>query len=406
MRPITATVALLFAGWLGASPFNAHACRYNVRDVGFVDFESEAYHLFVWIGNRTPAETLDALHKTAQTTFRDANVLFEVVNVDTHPTHPSLSHRPLSVTPNLPSTALVPPDAAPIEVTLFKPNGTLRPDFAETLAGLISSPTRNALQTSVAKAFGTILLIEGLNPAANQTARRTIADAIEQIRGHMKSLPKVIAEPPALEVLEASSLARERTLLRILPLDTQPTSHARAAVFYGRSRWIGPLMNGEEIAVRNLVGLFSMIGADCEFDLDLGWTLGTRLPLRWPETMHAPLAKSLGFDPENPLIKMEISTLVNRRGTIRPNSPSPGVAPHAAPTATAVHPSSTESPARLEAHAPNPTPSIPQDPDSDSRVYNPRSSDWVWLSLSLGGLGVGALAFVLLVRARRLGRLD
>jgi len=401
MRLCAISIAFLLSGWLGLVPFTAQACRYNVRDVGFVDFESEAYRLYVWVQNHTEAETLDALRKAAQSTFRDANVVFEVVNAETHPAPPSLRHRSSSSPHNTPTAALVPPDAAPIEITLFEPNGTLRPDFAETLADLVASPTRNAIQTSVSKAFGTILLIEGLNAAANQTARATIADAIEHIRGHMKSLPKVIAEPPALEVLEVSSLTREQTLLRVLRHDTQPTPHPRAAIFYGRGRWIGPLMNGEEIAVRNIVGLFSMIGADCECDLDLGWTLGTRLPLRWPDSMHAPLAKALGFDPENPLIKMEISSIVNRRGTIRPQTPSrEGIPiPATAPTDNNLARASET----LALPPPHPSRASA---DSDPQFHTPSTSNWIWLSLSSGGLGVGVLALVLLLRARRLGRLD
>jgi hypothetical protein len=157
-------------------------------------------------------------------------------------------------------------------------------------------------------------LIEGDAPEANAKARQAITGAIEQIRSQMKSMPKTIAEPPAMIVLGASARASEQILLWSLGLDPAPTPEPRAAVLYGRARWIGPLMKGEEITERNLAGILSFIGADCECGLDVSWTQGTRLPVRWDEGLHAQVTKSLGFDPESPMIKLEASRIIRRSG--------------------------------------------------------------------------------------------
>ena len=45
------------------------------------------------------------------------------------------------------------------------------------------------------------------------------------------------------------------------------------------------------------------------------WPQGTRLPVRWDEQLHAQVAKSLGFDPDNPLVKIEVSRIIGRRGS-------------------------------------------------------------------------------------------
>jgi hypothetical protein len=118
--------------------------------------------------------------------------------------------------------------------------------------------------------------------------------------------------------LEAGSLEREKILLWSLGLDTKKAEMPRAAVLYGRARWIGPLVKGDEITAHNLSGLLSIIGADCECGLDISWTQGTRLLVRWGEERHAQLTKALGFDPESPMVKLEVSRILGRRGSAPP----------------------------------------------------------------------------------------
>ncbi len=133
----------------------------------------------------------------------------------------------------------------------------------------------------------------------------------------MQSLPKPITHPPELVVLPASTLTQERILLWSLGLSNAPTAEPRAVVVYGRARWIGPAMKGDEIAERNLAGLLSIIGADCECGLDVAWALGTRLPVHWDEARHAQAAKALAFDPENPLVKAEVSRIAARSSSLK-----------------------------------------------------------------------------------------
>jgi hypothetical protein len=114
-------------------------------------------------------------------------------------------------------------------------------------------------------------------------------------------------------VLKADSLAREKVLLWSLGLGPTAAPQPRAALLYGTARWLGPLMMGEEISEPNLTGILSIIGADCECGLDISWTLGTRLPVRWDEKVHAQVARALGFDPESPLVKLEAGRIMGRR---------------------------------------------------------------------------------------------
>ena len=76
----------------------------------------------------------------------------------------------------------------------------------------------------------------------------------------MQCVPTPVAQILAIVVIEVAALADERVLLWSLRLDTAVTAQPpRAAVVYGRARWIGPPMEGDEIAEPNLAGVLSII---------------------------------------------------------------------------------------------------------------------------------------------------
>ena len=62
----------------------------------------------------------------------------------------------------------------------------------------------------------------------------------------------------------------------------------------------------------NLAQVLSIIGADCECGFDHRWLQGTMLPARWDESLQQRVATGLGFDPESPLIRMEMVSIVRR----------------------------------------------------------------------------------------------
>ncbi|MHC1765988.1 MAG: PQQ-binding-like beta-propeller repeat protein [Verrucomicrobiia bacterium] len=307
--------AAVMVFWVCLQQLPACACRYNVRDVGFVDLDAELYHLYIFHGRSTPAQWVAEVRALSSSVLRDGNIAVDVINADDEKAHPSLKFLPAEAVRSLPAAALVSPDGPVLPVALFKDETLASDSLAAALRDLVSSPTREAVLQAVSDNFAAILLIEGENPDANDKVRQAIAGAQEEISAQMNLMPKAIAKPPALVVLEATALAREKILLWSLGLGTATTPLPRAAILYGRARWIGPLMKGDEITTRNLAGLLSIIGADCECGLDISWTLGTRLPVSWNEARQSHIAKALGFDPENPMVKLEISRIVGRRGS-------------------------------------------------------------------------------------------
>jgi len=304
------------------SPETALACRYNVRDVGFVDLETETYHLYGFIRPETPADTVSLLRQLPAAALRDCNIQVEIVNAAGPTNHPALKHLSRGIADSLPTAVLVSPDGQALPLTLSRPGQSFHDSLASALGEVASSVKREEILRTTSQAFAGVLLVEGDSADGNERARQAISRAIEAIRTQMQSMPKAVAEPPAMIVLEAAALLQERILLWSLGLEATRTALPRAVVLYGRARWIGPVMKGEEISEPNLTGLLSIIGADCECGLDVAWTLGTRLPVRWEEARHAQVAKALGFDPENPLVKVEVSRIAGRFSSSRAPSVS------------------------------------------------------------------------------------
>jgi hypothetical protein len=207
---------------------------------------------------------------------------------------------------------LVSPEEQTLPLTLGGTAEPTRRDWLGAFERSVASPTREELLRVVSRAFAAVLLIEGAEPDANQRARSAIAAGIELVRSRMNSLPKAISEPPGLVVLASGAFSAEKVLLWSLGLPGGLPAQPIAAVVYGKARWIGPLMKGNEITEANVNGILSFIGADCECGLDVSWTQGTRLPVRWDSSLHAQAAKSLGFDPESPLVKLEATRILER----------------------------------------------------------------------------------------------
>lgn len=318
------------------------ACRFNVRDVGFVDLEAEAYRLFLF-SPAGGAGVGGGLHRDAEALLRDSPVILEFVPANASETHSAQDLR--NKAGGGPETRALLGDVENLRTPLSlagRGEGERPEDPLAWCRAALESPVRREILDGVRRAFGVILLMEGANEAANGKAREVIGESVTAIRAQIPSLPKKIAEPPVVVTVRAQDRERERVLLWALRQETAVPGEPRLAIVYGRGRWIGPVMVGEEIRTRNITGIFALIGADCECGLDLGWTQGTRLPLAWDERGRSELSRALGFDPDNPEIRSEISWIVSRRGSgerVRESAES-----SAAPSAEALAPQVKQAP--------------------------------------------------------------
>ncbi len=300
---------LLAAGlFAGFHPPGAWACRYNVLEVGFIDLGIEPYHLFGYVTNEMSPESVSALRDALEMALVDTNVRFELIHTGRDTDHPALEHLARHGIREFPAAVLVSPEGQSLPVALTGLNVSPR----QAVGAVLASAARAEILRKVAECYGVVLVIEGPDAAANALARDAAQAAVTHVAAQMDFMPKPIANAPQVVTLAAESVANEKLLLWSLGAEPVDINEPHAAIFYGRGRWIGPLFRGEQITKENLEQVLFVIGADCECGLDHRWLQGTMLPARWDEGLQATVAKTLGFDPESPMIKMEMLSIVRR----------------------------------------------------------------------------------------------
>jgi len=297
------------------------ACRYNVRETGFVDLGIEPYYLFGYVSKDTPPEITSTFRQVSYAGLMDSSVRVEIIDTNQQKDHPAMKYLDSLPIRTFPSAVLVSPDGQSLLVPVTKPGRPFKETLWSALDDILSSPKREEIVQQVSKTYGVVLLIEGVDAEENKKAKVAASGAIERVSMQMEMMPKPIAHPPVLIVIDSESLAREKILLWSLGLDAEKVNKTYAAVLYGRARWMGPLFEGEEISENNLLSVLFVIGADCECGFDYRWLQGTMLPVRWDEKAQARVAESLGFDPENPMIKMEMSRIIGRGYSSYPGVP-------------------------------------------------------------------------------------
>jgi hypothetical protein len=378
----------------------AYGCRYNVREVGFIDIGIEPYQLFAYVPENTPAQEVEALKEAVDAALVDTNIRFEPVTVDADANQPALKFVATHSIDRFPAAVLVSPDSQSRPVPLAEGGPSLGESVCSVLKGVLHSPTCRQILEKTADNYGVVLLIEGPDPQGNAAAREAVATAVSRVGGQLADLPKPIARPPAMVVLERQSLAREEILLWSLGLAPQDINEPYAAVFYGRGRWIGPLFQGDMITADHLTDILLIVGADCECGLDHRVLQGTMLPARWDETLRRKTADSLGFDPESPMVRMEMVSIVRRGmgGFDYPGMPL-------GYTEIQVGGAASENAERTTGDGEQTT--LPPASDPQSATRKPQSGESLGtvriLAASLGGISVlaAAASAVIILRARR-----
>ena len=164
----------------------AMACRYTVRDIGFVRLSPPTIRLVL----------LDAVHDDAAIAASLADLPLELVEVDSShdPDHPAC----IALQDTGRSAVLLAEDgrALPIEDPL----------------SIGRSPLAVALATEAATTFAFVLLLESSDEAANAIARAEL----DQLQGRLDAieehLPRPLGHPLRIRSLAWASASRERIL--------------------------------------------------------------------------------------------------------------------------------------------------------------------------------------------------
>ncbi|HPA46663.1 MAG TPA: hypothetical protein PK395_12930 [bacterium] len=304
MIPKTSALFAAASFLLLLSVSHVHACRYTVRDVGFVQFPGDLYHLYCIVGEQTPPDRIEAFDRAALIAFMDSNVRPEIIRVDSQPDHPALEYLPKGQNLQSPVCVLVAPDGRSL------PIAEMSDSLAETMEQVCDSPVRRDILEHLVKSYCVVLFIEGQDTEANQQALQHIQRAIERITGLADQLPKPVEVNPHLVRISLESFPNERVLLWGMNLDEKALNDPQVAVLYGRGRRMGPVLRGEEIVESRLFPLLGLVGASCECGLDRSLIMGTPVPLRWDASMQSQVIELAGFDAENPMVKMEIGQIL------------------------------------------------------------------------------------------------
>lgn len=308
------SVIALICLWACVQTQPVWACRYNVRETGFADLGIDPYRFYCYVHETTPEEIVSVLGEILHTALLDCNIIFDIINIDLQEDHPALRYHDLWQLQSYPSAVLVSPDGQSLAVPFETSDVSLKQNLKSAVNDLIFSPTREKILKQVIETYGVVLLIEGTDTEENKRALEIAGMAIRKTKQQMRFMPKTIFQPPSLIVLDRETVPQEKILLWSLGLDVDKTDTPHIAVLYGRMRWIGPLFEFQKISEEALNQVLFIIGEDCECGLDWRVLQGTMLPSRWGKRTQALTAAALGFDVENPMIKLEMSQIL-RKGT-------------------------------------------------------------------------------------------
>jgi hypothetical protein len=298
----------------------AQACRFNVREVGFVHFPEDAYYLYGLVRNDTPTAQVTAIEEKGKEILSESNIVFEMIRIDQEKKHPALEHLPMKDIQSYPAFVLVSPSPENHMKILSIPQADqpFSQRLQNFLENLILSPKRNEILKQIAEVYGFVLLFEGRDQEQNKAAAKVVDEVIEEVTEMLPNMPQPIYAPAPLEKgpvridISLKEADRENMLVWCFDLTERDPNVPHAVVVHGRGRIVGVPLAGEEIDAYTLGYFLSVIGADCECGLDRRWMQGRMIPLGWDESVQARLAKILGYDPENPMIMMEVARIVRR----------------------------------------------------------------------------------------------
>jgi hypothetical protein len=294
-RRLSAAIIALF---IFAFPVAAHACKYNVRDVGFVDHDRQRYRLVIPRDPKAP-EFADALLAKLKPSFAQSNVIGQLVDK----------------TDVAGDATLESPDGRSLSLDF---PGTSPADAATHLERLIESSLQRDLLSQLIERHSVMLLIEGSDAKANESARRIADESIELIGRSMEKLPKRAGKPPVVVAIDREKAAAERVLLWSLGVDEEK-SPPRIVILHGRLRRFGPIIESEKLHSADLTAQLNLIGQDCECELDRSWMRGPVAPHVWSDELAAAATASLDFDPGHPLVRVEVGQILTR-GPRNPNA--------------------------------------------------------------------------------------
>ncbi len=305
------------SAWLGfvlAALFceSTSACKYTVRDVAFVDMDGSWYELVLLLDDETPTDITKVIKATAIEGLAESNVQFSVVDIDNNATQTQLALLRSHEIDRFPAAVLVAPDGRSKQISLPDLKSEQSVALRNTIQSLVSSALRESLLEKLVDLHSAVLIIESDDSKQNERALAMVEDAIERVEATLPDLPKPIEVPPQVWAVDKEEAQREEILLWSLGVDVSASDVPQIALVFGRGRNLGQVIKLSEDAERELLHALAVAGLDCECELDRSWMQSPMFPHVWTVAHETQAAKSLGFDPGHPLVKVEMSRILSR----------------------------------------------------------------------------------------------
>jgi hypothetical protein len=304
MRVLTPLLLLTFS-------IPAFACRFNVREIGFVDAGQPKFRLAVFVHGDEQKEWLPVFQQSAGRILGPSNLTWDIVDEVQSPGSPDLRHR-AQLGPRLPGGMVIAPgreDGWPI--FLHFP----APELDNRLTDLVASPVRAQILSAAIETYGAVLLLRSQDESANTAARSLAGDAIKSTEATLADLPKRIALGPRLIECDPS-LPGEQILAWSLGVNGRDLTQPVLAVIYGRGRLAGPALRGETLTIQKLRDQLALIGADCECIMDHAWMTAGALPLAVNPADEFRITDTLGFDPASASVRAEVLQILQNQSAI------------------------------------------------------------------------------------------
>ena len=284
---------------------SAPACRYNIREIGFVGVQQPEFRFPVFVHGDEQKEWLPGFQQSGTRWLGPSNISWEVIDEVQQASSPDLRRR-AQLGPRLPGGIVLAAgreDGWPVFLHVADA------ELQEKLSALVASSARRQITDAVINSYGAVLLLRGKEEASNAAAQSLAREAIKVVESTLADLPKRIARGPQLVEFDPS-LPAEQITAWSLGVNGKDLTQPVVAVVYGRGRLAGPALHGESLTAVKLRDQLALIGADCECALDHSWMTAGSIPLAISSADETLISTALGFDPAAASLKAEVHQIL------------------------------------------------------------------------------------------------
>lgn len=275
------------------------ACRYTVRDFGFIDLSGPRYRLCLVHQGTGVAE---AVVEEATRLCDRTNVVVEIVNAGERPDHPAAASRSTGV-------VLVDDEGRALRLGSLAGEISALPALADLV---VTSPLRQEIVGEALARFATVVLIESTDAARNEAAGRTVDTALTMLGSIEGELPRELGAPIQQQLITVQDRAVERVTLWAFGLDDLPPEEPAVFIVYGRLKRAGLPLRGDSIDTIEVLRQLVTAGQSCECETSRDWFNEPSLPHRWSDQQRRAAVGQLGFDPSSPMVQAEAIRILER----------------------------------------------------------------------------------------------